>query len=102
MDAFLDYLKANLAFWLLLLGAVSLAIFIWWRYGRQIRLFIMEVKVELLKASWPWELKEKGMKKYKELTDSTLVVIIATLLMGGYVAVWDFVMVNIVGFLTKH
>ncbi len=27
--------------------------------------FISEVKVELQKASWPWEPKEKGMKKYK-------------------------------------
>ncbi len=48
--------------------------------------FINEVKVELQKASWPWDPKEKGMKRYKELTDSTLVVIIAMLLLGGYVA----------------
>ena len=31
------------------------------------RNFVSEVKVELQKASWPWEPKEKGMKKYKEL-----------------------------------
>lgn len=53
--------------------------------------FFSEVKVELMKASWPWDPKEKGMKKYKELTDSTLIVFIAMLLMGGYVAAWDFV-----------
>lgn len=63
--------------------------------------FIREVKVELQKASWPWESKEKGMKKYKELIDSTLIVVIAMLLMSGYVAFWDFVMVNIVGAITK-
>ena len=39
--------------------------------------FVTEVKVELAKASWPWDPKEKGMKKYKELIDSTLIVIIA-------------------------
>ena len=54
--------------------------------------FFTEVKVELQKASWPWEPKEKGMKRYKELTDSTLVVIIAMLLLGGYVALFDFVL----------
>ncbi len=63
--------------------------------------FIGEVKVELQKASWPWEPKEKGMKKYKELIDSTLIVVIAMLLLSGYVAFWDFVMVNIVGAITK-
>ena len=57
--------------------------------------FISEVKVELTKASWPWEPKEKGAKKYKELIDSTLIVLIAMMLLSGYVAGWDFIM-NIV------
>ena len=63
--------------------------------------FFSEVKVELQKASWPWEPKEKGMKRYKELTDSTLVVIIAMLLLGGYVALFDFVLVNVIQFFTR-
>ena len=63
--------------------------------------FIREVKVELTKASWPWDPKERGFKKYKELTDSTLVVVIAMLLLSGYVAFWDFILVNIVGALTR-
>ena len=63
--------------------------------------FISEVKVELAKASWPWEPKEKGSKKYKELIDSTMVVVIAMLLLSGYVALWDFVMTVIVGRLMK-
>jgi preprotein translocase subunit SecE len=63
--------------------------------------FFQEIKVELMKASWPWEPKEKGVKKYKELIDSTTIVVIAMLLLSGYVALWDFVMVNIVGALTK-
>ena len=41
------------------------------------------------------------MKKYKELTDSTLVVIIAMLLLGGYVALFDFVLVNVIHFFTR-
>ncbi len=63
--------------------------------------FFSEVKVELTKASWPWEPKEKGSKKYKELIDSTMVVVIAMLLLSGYVALWDFVMTVIVGRLMK-
>jgi preprotein translocase subunit SecE len=63
--------------------------------------FFSEVKVELQKASWPWDPKEKGFRRYKELTDSTLVVIIAMLLLGGYVALFDFVLVNVVHYFTK-
>ncbi len=63
--------------------------------------FVHEVKVELQKASWPWDPKEKGMKKYKELTDSTIVVIIAMLLLGGYVALFDFILVNVIQFFTR-
>jgi preprotein translocase subunit SecE len=63
--------------------------------------FVSEVKVELQKASWPWDPKERGMKKYKELVDSTLIVLIATLLMGGYVAGWDFMLNLVLGFIFK-
>lgn len=67
----------------------------------QTKNFISEVKAELAKASWPWEPKEKGVKKYKELIDSTLIVVIAMLLLSGYVAGWDFIMNIIIGFLFK-
>jgi len=63
--------------------------------------FFSEVKVELQKASWPWDPKERGMKKYKELVDSTLIVLIATLLLSGYVAGWDFVLNLIFGWIFK-
>jgi preprotein translocase subunit SecE len=51
--------------------------------------FFSEVKVELQKASWPWDPKEKGIKKYKEL------------LLGGYVALFDFVLVNVIHYFTR-
>jgi len=66
----------------------------------QTKTFIAEVRSELLKASWPWDPKEKGFKKYKELIDSTLVVIVAMLLLSGYIALLDFVMLSVVGALT--
>ena len=67
----------------------------------RVKSFLSEVKVELQKASWPWDPKEKGFRKYKELSDSTVVVIVAMLLLGGYVSFWDFILVNIVHFFTR-
>ena len=63
--------------------------------------FFSEVRVELMKASWPWDPKEKGMKKYKELTDSTMIVVIAMLLLSGYVAGWDFIFNMLMSYLFK-
>ncbi len=65
------------------------------------RKFFGEVKTELQKATWPWDPKERGFKKYKQLIDSTIVVLIATLLLGGYIAVADFLMVNVMRALTS-
>ncbi len=62
--------------------------------------FISEVRSELAKASWPWDVKERGYKRYKELVDSTVIVVIAMLLLAGYVSFWDFVLLNVVGAVT--
>jgi len=63
--------------------------------------FFNEVKIELQKASWPWDPKEKGFRKYKELTDATVVVVVSMVLLGGYVALFDFVLVNVVHYFTR-
>ena len=65
--------------------------------------FIGEVKGELRKASWPWDSdpKAKGFRKYKELIDSTIVVLIAVILLAGFVQFWDFIQILTVGFLTE-
>jgi preprotein translocase subunit SecE len=63
--------------------------------------FVSDVKSELQKASWPWDPKEKGAKKYKELTDSTTIVVVAMLLMSGYIAGWDFLLNVMMGWLFK-
>jgi preprotein translocase subunit SecE len=68
---------------------------------RKVRKFISEVRTELSKAQWPWDLNEKGFKRYKELADSTMVVLIAMLILGGYIAFFDFILINVVDFLTK-
>jgi preprotein translocase subunit SecE len=100
---YLDWLNisgtwwVSITLWVLILAAAAILIRFWF----PIRSFTSEVKVELQKASWPWDPKEKGMKRYKELVDSTVIVLIATLLMGGYVAGWDFLLNVVLGFLLK-
>ena len=65
--------------------------------------FLAEVKGELRKASWPWESDPniKGLKKFKTLVDSTIVVLIAMILLAGFVQLWDFIHVAVVGFFTN-
>jgi len=72
------------------------------RKAATIQRFIGEVKGELRKATWPWESdpKIKGFKKYKQLIDSTVVVLIAMLLLAGYVSFWDFIQNSVLNGLT--
>ena len=55
----------------------------------RMRAYWGEVVLELKKATWPWDMKEKGFAKYKELTDSTIMVFVAMLLLGGFVSFFD-------------
>lgn len=67
----------------------------------KIRKFTTEVRAELGKAQWPWDPNEKGFRRYKELTDSTVVVFVAMIILGGYIAFFDFILINVVGYLTR-
>ncbi len=82
---------------LLILGIVAI------RKAALISRFVGEVKGELRKANWPWESdpKIKGIKKYKELVDSTVVVLIATILLAGFVSLWDFLCTYVLNFITS-
>lgn len=57
-----------------------------------IRLFYKETLVELKKASWPSK---------TELRDSTFVVLLATVLLGSFIALTDFSLMNGVQLLTE-
>jgi len=63
--------------------------------------FFFEVRSELRKCSWPWDPKEKGFKRFKELTDSTLVVTVTMLLLGGFVSLVDLILSNAVRLLLE-
>jgi preprotein translocase subunit SecE len=52
----------------------------------RVQSFMSEVGVELKKSAWPTK---------KELVDSTIVVIVAVILLGCYVAGADLIFVNI-------
>jgi preprotein translocase subunit SecE len=103
---FLEYIKIINDSWVatgivyaIILGLLFLLI----KNLAKVSSFIAEVKGELRKASWPWDSdpKARGFKKYKELVDSTIVVLIAVILLAGFVQIWDFLQVYVVGFLTK-
>lgn len=85
----------SIALWVLLVVVAAVLARSW----HSVRSFTSEVKAELHKASWPWDPKEKGMKRYKELTDSTIIVTIAMLLLSGYVAGWDFIFNILMGWI---
>ncbi len=68
---------------------------------RKISQSISNVKGELKKCSWPWESdpKVKGFKKFRELSSSTIMVLIAMVLLGAYVAFFDYIMASVTGWL---
>lgn len=68
---------------------------------RKISQYISNVKGELKKCSWPWESdpKVKGFKKFRELSSSTIMVLIAMVLLGAYVAFFDYVMASVTNWL---
>jgi preprotein translocase subunit SecE len=70
-------------------------------WGKTIRNFMSEVWVELGKCSWPWDPQQKGLAKYKELIDSTVVVVISSILLAAFVTSADFLLMKVVGALTR-
>jgi preprotein translocase subunit SecE len=56
--------------------------------------FIREVLDELRRATWPWDPRERGLKRYRELIDSTVVVFVATLLLAAWISLWDVILLS--------
>jgi preprotein translocase subunit SecE len=88
-------------FWNILYAVTAvLGLYYFLRYRANIFKFVGEVKVELDKCSWPWDPNQTGLKKYKELRDSTVVVILSVILLAGFVTSSDWILTHLVGFLT--
>ena len=88
-------------FWTILLYILAgVFVYLLLRYRVELLKFIREVKVELDKCSWPWDPNLTGFKKYKELIESTVVVIISVVLLAGFVTSSDWILAHVVGALT--
>ena len=88
-------------FWdIFLCGVALFCLYYFVRYRVAIIKFIGEVRVELDKCSWPWDPNQTGFKKYKELRDSTVVVILSVILLAGFVTSCDWLLTHLVGALT--
>lgn len=61
-------------------------------FKASIRQFFGEVKAELLKCSWPWDPKQTGIQKYRELIQSTVIVCVITFLLAAYTSTFDFLL----------
>jgi preprotein translocase subunit SecE len=83
----------NLVYVLLL--AVAVALVIWAvrkHFFRHVRIFVGEMVGELQKAAWPTR---------SELRDSTIVVIVAALILGAFTSLSDFALYNFVDLFTR-
>jgi preprotein translocase subunit SecE len=81
--------------------AAVVLLYVLLRYRVGILKFVGEVKVELDKCAWPWDPNQSGFgKKYKELIESTWVVILAVILLAGFVTTSDWLLTHLVGWLT--
>jgi preprotein translocase subunit SecE len=59
---------------------------------RSFKMFMIEVKVELIKCAWP---------SRKELFGSSVVVIISVIILGAYVGICDLVNMGMVKFIIR-
>ena len=100
----MDFLKIS--------GSLALGIIIWGIFliaaiaalvkRAAVSSFVRDVMTELQKATWPWDPKEKTFaSKYKELIDSTIVVIVAMILLGACVSTVDLGLLGITSWIFK-
>ena len=83
-------------------GVLSLGVaFVLFRFRMTLGKFLGEVRAELMKCSWPWDPSETGVKRYRELIDSTAVVAMTTLVLAAYTSGFDFLISRVVGWLVR-
>jgi len=63
--------------------------------------FFEEVAVELKKCTWPWDMEQTGLRRYKTLIDSTVMVCVIALVLAAYVTTFDFLISKLVGAMVK-
>ena len=100
----MDFLivAGSLVFGIIVWLALAIALIAAFVHRARIGTYMRDVMTELQKATWPWDPKEKTFAaKYKELIDSTLVVIIAMILLGACVSTIDLGLLGITSWIFK-
>ena len=100
----MDFLKISGMLWLgiIVWGAILISLIAALIKRKAVSVFVRDVNTELQKATWPWDPKEKTFAtKYKELIDSTLVVIIAMILLGAVVSTIDLGLLGLTSWIFK-
>ncbi|MDZ4789471.1 MAG: preprotein translocase subunit SecE [Blastochloris sp.] len=99
----MEVFKLGGSWWIagLIYGLSLISIVILVLYRTRIVRFIREVRIELGKCTWPWDPEQTGFRKYKVLIDTTIVICVVTLLMGGYITGFDFAINKLVGWLVN-
>jgi preprotein translocase subunit SecE len=101
MDQWVAWLGRNWIMAGLATVAAVVAVVVLLRNRAGIALFCRGVQVELSKCSWPWDPLETGLRRYKELIDSTVVVVVSMLLLGAYTSTFDFVLMKVTGLVIR-
>ncbi len=68
---------------------------------QKIKTFIVEVVAEMNKVSWPIKRGKdlKPAERYRELIDSTTMVIVSTIALAAYIGLVDMVLSSLMGLL---
>ena len=82
---------------LYVLGGLALVLLL--RYRGSMAKFWSEVMAELHKCTWPWDPEQTGLRKYKILIDSTVVVCVVTILLAAYITGFDFLINKLVAWM---
>jgi preprotein translocase subunit SecE len=54
--------------------------------------YLSEVWAEMKKANWPWDMTQKGFARFKELSDATIVVFVAMVILAAFTGTFDFIL----------
>ncbi len=86
---------------IILLVVAFVLYLIWRKVGIGVKAFLEQTRAELQKCTWPWDPSQTGFKKYKELIDSSVIVIVASIFLGAFVMSADFILVKVIGYIIR-
>jgi preprotein translocase subunit SecE len=86
---------------IILLVVLLVLYLIWRKLGTGIKTFLGQTSAELQKCTWPWDPSQTGFKKYKELIDSSVIVIVASIFLSAFVMSADFILLKVIGFIIR-